>query len=93
MYDLVRAGAPLDSEPFPESIDRRSFASAAEYADFLQQREVAYVIVYDAYDRRYKTNEHHLLAEMALATEAPCAEAFSHGDGFDVYRILSYENC
>ncbi len=93
MYDLVRAGARLDSEPFPESIDRRSFASAAEYARFLQHREVEYVIVYDAYDRRYKTNEHHLLAEMAQAAEAPCAEAVSRGDGFDVYRIVSYENC
>ena len=93
MYELVRAGASLDSEPFPESIDRRSFAGAAEYARFLGRREVDYVIVYDAYDRRYGTNEHYMLAEMAKAGISPCAQAVIQGDGFDVYRILGYENC
>jgi hypothetical protein len=93
MYDLVRAGARLDSEPFPEGIDRRSFASAAEYARFLERRTVDYVIVYDNYDGRYRTNEHHLLSEMAQAATAPCAQLVTRSDGFDVYRILGYENC
>jgi hypothetical protein len=61
MYQLLRAGANLDSEFFPESINRRSWPDAAAYAAFLKRRKVDYVIVYEAYDRRYETNEHQLL--------------------------------
>ncbi len=76
MYQLVRGGARLDSEPFPESIDRRSWPSAAEYSAFLQQRKVDYVIVYAAYDARYRTNEHALLraSESTTRVTPPCAQ-------------------
>ncbi len=93
MYDLVRAGASLDSEPFPESIDRRSWATQDSYLAFLRGRRVDYVIIYDAYDDRYHTNEHHLLAEMADgAAAASCAQVAARGDGYDVYH-LQLDHC
>lgn len=88
MYDLVRRGARLDAEPFPESIDRRSWPSQDDYLAFLRHRSVDYVIIYDAYDRRYGTNEHRLLRELAAAPgAAPCAALTLRGDGFDVYEV------
>ena len=92
MYQLVKAGARLDSEPFPESIDRRSFASADEYLAFLRKRDVGYVIIYHAYDGRYGTNEHVLLQELALeprraADNTPLAETIVTTDAYDVYRV------
>jgi hypothetical protein len=89
MYQLVRAGARLDSEPFPESIDRRSWPSAAEYAAFLRERKVDYVIVYAAYDIRYRTNEHTLLEASSAETEAvpPCARLTVKTSEYDVFAV------
>ena len=94
MYDLVRNGAHLDSEPFPESIDRRSFSSADEYLAFLDHRRVDYVIVYDAYDIRYHTNEHHLLREIAAAGSARgCLALAATGTGYEVYLVTRIAVC
>jgi hypothetical protein len=90
MYQLVRGGARLDSEPFPESIDRRSWADEASYAAFLRERNVEYIIIYRTYDRRYLTNEHALLDAMAsppAAAGTPCAERVVSTDTFDVYAM------
>ncbi|HYM16389.1 MAG TPA: hypothetical protein VEZ14_12600 [Dehalococcoidia bacterium] len=88
MYDLLRAGARLDSEPFPESIDRRSWPTLTAYLAFLRGRQVDYVIVYNTYDHDLGTNEHHLLEEMAGSADAqPCTTVQFRGAGFDVYRI------
>jgi hypothetical protein len=86
MYQLVRAGARLDSEPFPESIDRRSFGSNVDYIAFLQTRHVQYVIIYDAYDLRYRTNEHELLRGLTGGADA-CARSIVHQDKYDVYEV------
>ena len=51
MYQIVRKGGHLDSEFFPESIDRRSWPDAQAYSGFLRTRRVDFVIVYDSYDR------------------------------------------
>jgi hypothetical protein len=64
MYRVLRRGGRLDSELFPESIGRRSFATPERYTAFLQRRHVAYVIVFDRYDRTYKTNEHAQLEQL-----------------------------
>lgn len=64
MYQLVRSGGNLDSEFFPESIHRRSYADLAAYSRFLRTRKVDYVIVFDDYDHRYHTNEHTLLRRL-----------------------------
>jgi hypothetical protein len=94
MYDLVRAGARLDSEPFPESIDRRSFPSSDAYLQFLARRRVEYVIIYDAYDVRYGTNEHHLLRELAQdAGSIKCVTMLVDDPAFDVFRIDAAEGC
>lgn len=87
MYQLVRAGARLDSEPFPESIDRRSWESETDYANFLAGRHVDYVIVYAAYDRRFRTNEHHLLREMTAGNQA-CATLVASSPDYDVFAVL-----
>jgi len=92
MYDLLLAGGRLDSELFPESIDRRSWPDAAQYARFLEKRNVDYVIVYAAYDRRYRTNEHHLLSELRpelLGADGPSLRAnlVLRSSDFDVYGI------
>lgn len=90
MYQLVQAGARLDSEPFPESIDRRSWPSARAYAAFLQQRGVEHVIIYTTYDRRYQTNEHDLLRGLAAARTAsgpPCANLTVSTAEYDVFAV------
>jgi hypothetical protein len=93
MYQLVRKGGHLDSEFFPESIDRRSFPDAEAYSGFLRTRRVDYVIVYDSYDREYRTNEHPLLDEMSTRGLDGCAPAVvgathhASAEHFDVYAI------
>lgn len=94
MYDLVRNGARLDSEPFPESIDRRSFSSTNEYLGFLTRRHVDYVLIYDAYDRRYATNEHELLTGMAQSSPSnACVSRSADGDGYELFRIRDALEC
>jgi hypothetical protein len=75
MYDLIRSGALLDSEFFPESINRRSFADTPEYVRFLNQRKVDYVIIYALYDTAHGTNEHVLLDDLTQKTsDGVCAD-------------------
>src|SRR5689334_21654664 len=86
MYDILRAGGRLDSEPFPESIDRRSFSTGDACLAILAKRRVDYVIVYGAYDRRYGTNEHALLR--ALAADNRCVRPTVSSAEYDVFVIL-----
>ena len=51
MYQIVRKGGHLDSEFFPESIDRRSWPDPEAYSKFLRTRRVDFVIVFDSYDK------------------------------------------
>ena len=89
MYQLVRAGARLDSEPFPESIDRRSWPSRVEYSEFLRKRKVDYVIIYAAYNARYRTNEHTLLEDSVATTRSisPCAQLVTATADYAVYSV------
>lgn len=70
MYQLLQGGGRLDSEFFPESIDRRSWPTTAEYARFLDRRRVDFVMIWDGYDQRFGTNEHALLEEMLTTPPA-----------------------
>jgi hypothetical protein len=70
MYQLIQHGARLDSELFPESIDRRTWPSLAVYTDFLDRRGVDQVLIFDTY-RYYGTNEHLELRRLA-ARSAVC---------------------
>jgi hypothetical protein len=63
-YSIVRAGGRIDSEFFPESMYRRSFADEATYARFLTRRQIDYVVVDPRY-AKFKTNEQELLDDMA----------------------------
>lgn len=92
MYDLLRHGARLDSEFFPESLARRSWDTADEYAAFLHNRHVDYVVIYGAYDRHYGTNEHALLESLARTPahaegDRLCTTLAAHYPAFDVYAV------
>jgi hypothetical protein len=63
-YSIVRAGGHIDSEFFPESMYRRSFADQTTYARFLTRRQIDYVVVDPRY-RRFKTNEQQLLDQLS----------------------------
>lgn len=85
MYQLIRHGGRLDSEFFPESINRRSWPSLDAYRDFLRGRHVDYVLIYRAYDVRYATNEHDLLDQMV---REGCAVRSTPSEQFDVYHVM-----
>ncbi len=65
MYELIRHGARLDSEFFPESIWFGDFPDARGYSAFLAARRVDYVLIFNERDQRHPTNERVLLAQMA----------------------------
>lgn len=93
MYQLVQHGGRLDADFFPESIARRSWQRPVDYAEFLRRRRVDYVIIYAAYDRRYRTNEHQLLDALAerpalSAGESPvCTKVMVRRPEYDVYEV------
>ena len=92
MYQLIRHGARLDSEFFPESIVRRSWGSARVYSAFLRHRRVDYVMVFGTYDRKYHTDEHSLLDRLARAATGCTPNLVGVrpvrlGSGYDVYGI------
>ncbi|HEV7762532.1 MAG TPA: hypothetical protein VGO78_26165 [Acidimicrobiales bacterium] len=69
MYQMLQGGGRLDSEFFPESIDRRSWPTPEAYLRFLDGRRVDYVMIWQGYDTRFRTNEHALLQRLAAT---PC---------------------
>ncbi|HEX2850531.1 MAG TPA: hypothetical protein VHN98_08250 [Acidimicrobiales bacterium] len=91
MYQLVRNGAVIDSELFPESIHRKSYRTAEEYSTFLRDRRVDYVLAFHNYDEFWHTNEHALLERLASAngcTPTTVGVVLIHRDArFDGYRI------
>jgi hypothetical protein len=82
MYELIEHGARLDSEFFPESIDRRSWPDTATYARFLARRHVDYVLAFDTYTRRYGTNEIATLGRMA-----PCVRPVATHPAYTIYEV------
>ena len=93
MYELVQAGAYLDSEPFPESIDRRSWDSGHDYITFLTSRNVGYVMIYahtTAATGRTSTRSRKasiLLRQAHDRSRIPMRRTPSSADDFDVYRV------
>jgi hypothetical protein len=67
MYQLIRHGAVLDSEFFPESIWYGRFADEQSYSAFLANRHVDYVLLFSAIPRTVRTNEAQLLRAMAAS--------------------------
>jgi hypothetical protein len=97
MYQMLRAGARLDSEFFPESINRRSWPTANAYLAFLAQRKVERVMIFDSYDQRFRTNEHQLLDKLTTTSCAdgdPAIEVSGRGVGYTVYAVsLNERTC
>ncbi len=93
MYQVVKGGGRLDSEFFPESIERKNWPSTQEYEAFLRKRNVDYVVIFASYDERYRTNEHQLLEALAgQSSSVPdrggiCVQRSLHAVGYDVYRV------
>ena len=93
MYQIVRKGGHLDSEFFPESIGRKSWPTTDDYSRFLRTRGVDFVIAYDSYDKRWKTNEHALLDDLSVGGLGSCtaervgATLLAHAEHYDVYSI------
>ncbi len=93
MYQLVQHKARLDSEFFPESIARNSWPNVTKYSHFLTDRRVDYVIVFESYDREWRTNEHELLRDLEEHGRGPCQAGrvgmrqITANRAFDVYRI------
>src|SRR5262249_49447857 len=84
MYRVLRAGAVLDSDFFPESLNRRSWPAIEPYEAFLRDRDVRYVLITRAFDRDFHTNEHDLLRTLAAQGRAQLV----YSDGrVDVYRV------
>ncbi len=90
MYQLLQHGGRLDSEFFPESIHRTSWAGIIAYSQFLGERHVDFVLIYYAYDARYQTNEHQLLEAMV---QDGCAASVDRSADFDVYRVAPFAPC
>ena len=79
LYQVVRHGAVLDSEFFPESLRRQGFRSDEEYARFLARRKVDTVVVTPEYATHYKSNEPARLA--SLAASGACTAGISIAAG------------
>jgi hypothetical protein len=65
LYQVVRHGAVLDSEFFPESLRRKGFTSDERYARFLAKRRIQSVVVTPGYERHFHSNEPERLASLA----------------------------
>jgi hypothetical protein len=91
MYRLVRSGARLDGEFFPESQARRSFHDRATYERVLLDRHVDQVIAWWSYDTRWRTDEHRLLVQMAdrpgCADGSLAAERVFVDPSYEVFAI------
>jgi hypothetical protein len=92
MYQLIRHGAKLDSEFFPESIYFGNFGSTRAYSDFLARRHVDYVLIFTDVKGRHPTDEGVLLRAMAAASDRCTAAAVgvrlvAHHPGWDDYAI------
>jgi hypothetical protein len=92
MYQLIRHGARLDSEFFPESIYFGNFGSTRAYSDFLARRHVDYVLIFSDLRDRHITDEGPLLGAMAAAGDrctitAVGVRLLAHHPGWDDYAI------
>ena len=87
MYQLIQHGARLDSEFFPESINRRSWSDSRDYLAFLGHRQVDEVLAFDDYTPQYQTNEVALLNRLADSEGAACVVRSAQGRGYTVFHV------
>jgi hypothetical protein len=88
LYHVLLAGGRLDSEMFPESMAIHDFASAHDYAHFLCDRHVDFVIAYDSYSASRHTNELAVLRRLAAdQSQAVRVNEVDRGPGHVVYRV------
>jgi len=92
VYQMLRAGGRVDSEFFPESIVRRHWASADEYAAFLARRHVDYVMIWGNYERVFHANDATRLTELeACPPGAPvCARLVEQNKPWTLWAITRH---
>ncbi len=73
MYRILQAGGRIDSDFFPESQLRVSWADAASYSEALRDRSVDVVLIAPGYDKSDGVNEVATLRSMAANPPASCA--------------------
>ena len=89
-YAIVRGGARIDSEFFPESMHRGRFKDEHEYAAFLKRRTVDFVFAQHRY-KRFKSNELDLLQAMAVpqvgCIDGVLVRAVDAEPTYDLYEV------
>jgi hypothetical protein len=93
LYQVVRRGAVLDSEFFPESLRRKGFRTDAEYAAFLARRHVQAVVVTPGYERHFHSNEPRHLASLAAAGDCVAGIRVSSGPAGSTWQEYDVTTC
>ena len=62
----------------------------SDYAEFLRKRRVDFVMLWDGYDSRFRTNEHILLEELVRApVPGVDVDRVEQTAEFDLFRVRS----
>jgi hypothetical protein len=93
LYQVVRNGAVLDSEFFPESLRRKGFNTDAEYAAFLAKRHVQAVVVTPGYETHFKSNEPARLASLAASGDCTAGIRITEGLSGDSWQEYDVTPC
>jgi hypothetical protein len=93
LYQVVRHGAVLDSEFFPESLRRKGFQTDDEYARFLAKRHVQAVVVTPGYQLHFKSNEPERLASLAASGECAAGIRITAGVKGDTWTEYDVDAC
>ena len=93
MYDMLRAGARLDSEFFPESMGWVDFPGIGAYTTLLSRRHVDFVLDCTDFDRRFATNEHALLEALTSGARQEDGRSVStrlvvRTPAYSLYQVL-----
>ena len=93
LYQIVRHGAVLDSEFFPESLRRQGFASDEEYARFLAKRNVEVVVMTPEYASHYRSNEPARLESLAASGDCVAGVRVTAGRSSETWRAFDVARC
>lgn len=93
LYQVVRHGAILDSEFFPESLRRKGFQTDEEYASFLTKRHIQAVVVTPGYQSHFKSNEPERLASLAASGDCVAGIRITEGLRGDTWQEYDVTPC
>ena len=93
LYQVVRHGAVLDSEFFPESLRRKGFQTDEEYASFLTKRHIQAVVVTPGYQSHFKSNEPERLESLAASGDCVAGIRITEGLRGDTWQEYDVTPC